>query len=163
MSKSNHPIEQEELMAYLDGELATERAVAAAAHLEHCTECQELAADLRKLSQEMMAWGVEALEGIETPAEILTAMDKPGKEPRRKGTSLNAWNIFFKPRKLAWAVGSGVIVLLVSSALIINVMRYQPMTKVTDQHRTENMQIDARLIPAEKLPPPPKIYASRSE
>ena len=34
MSKSSHPIEHEELMAYLDGELATDRAVAAAAHLE---------------------------------------------------------------------------------------------------------------------------------
>lgn len=59
MSKSNHPIEQEELMAYLDGELATNRAVAAAAHLEHCAECQELADDLRKLAQELMAWEVE--------------------------------------------------------------------------------------------------------
>jgi len=28
MSTHNHPIEQEELMAYLDGELATNRAVA---------------------------------------------------------------------------------------------------------------------------------------
>ena len=62
MSTRNHPIEQEELMAYLDGELATNRAVAAAAHLEHCAECQELAADLRKLSQEMVAWEVEQLE-----------------------------------------------------------------------------------------------------
>ena len=59
MSKNNHPIEQEELMAYLDGELATNRAIAAAAHLEHCTECQELAADLRKISQELMAWEME--------------------------------------------------------------------------------------------------------
>ena len=62
MSRSNHPIEQEELMAYLDGELATNRAIAAAAHLEHCAECQELAADLRKLSQELMGWEVEQAE-----------------------------------------------------------------------------------------------------
>ncbi|HEV8493103.1 MAG TPA: zf-HC2 domain-containing protein, partial [Candidatus Angelobacter sp.] len=65
MSKNNHSIGQEELMAYLDGELATGRAVAAAAHLEHCAECQELAADLRKLSQEMMVWEVEQGESSE--------------------------------------------------------------------------------------------------
>ena len=62
MSKNNHPIEHEELMAYLDGELATDRAVAAAAHLEHCAECQELAGDLRKLSQELMVWEIEEVE-----------------------------------------------------------------------------------------------------
>jgi len=156
MSKKNHPIEQEELMAYLDGELATNRAIAAAAHLEHCAECQELAADLRKLSQEMMAWEVEQVEGTEIPAEILTAEEKPSKG-RGKGMSLNAWNIFSKSRKLVWAVGSAVSVLLVSGALIINVVRYQPMAMLTDQHRTKNMEIDARLIPHEKPAPPPRV------
>lgn len=84
MSKSKHPIEQEELMAYLDGELATERAVEAAAHMEHCAECQELAADLRKLSQEMMAWEVEGpvSEGMST--DVVVALEKKGKEPRRR-------------------------------------------------------------------------------
>jgi anti-sigma factor RsiW len=78
MSKSNHPIEQEELMAYLDGELATDRAVAAAAHLEHCAECEELAADLRKLSQEMMAWEVEAGDiEVKMPIAIAAGQDRP--------------------------------------------------------------------------------------
>jgi anti-sigma factor RsiW len=34
-----HPIAQEELMAYLDGELSPDRAATAAGHLEHCREC----------------------------------------------------------------------------------------------------------------------------
>jgi len=59
MTKTNHPIEQEELMAYLDGELATDRAVTAAAHLEHCQECQRLADDLKGMSQKLMEWEVE--------------------------------------------------------------------------------------------------------
>src|SRR6476469_9459584 len=102
MSENNHPIEQEELMAYLDGELATNRAVAAAAHLEHCAECQELAADLRKLSQELMAWEAEELESAEeTPIAIKAALqDRPGK-PRK--TKTRGWRILLTRRGLAWA------------------------------------------------------------
>ncbi len=36
MSTTKHPIESEELMAYLDGELPTQQATAALAHLEQC-------------------------------------------------------------------------------------------------------------------------------
>lgn len=158
MSKSNHPIEQEELMAYLDGELATSRAVAAAAHLEHCAECQELAADLRKMSQEMMAWEVEEAEAGEISTEIEAALEKRKREPK-KLTGRQAWGILFSPRRLAWVGGSAFIVLLVSSALIINTLRYEPRAKMTDQHRTETMQVDAvALTPAP--PPPPQSKPS---
>ena len=111
MSRSNHPIEQEELMAYLDGELATNRAVAAAAHLEHCAECQELAADLRKLSQELMAWEVEELEPTEgTPIAIKAALqDRPGKP--RKAKARLGWRVLLTRRGLVWT-GGGAVALL---------------------------------------------------
>jgi hypothetical protein len=112
MNKSKHPIEQEELMAYLDGELATERAVEAAAHMEHCAECQGLAADLRKLSQEMMAWEVEAAgsEGMST--DIVVALEKKDKGPRKKVASRWSWRTLFTMRRLAWAGGGAACVLL---------------------------------------------------
>ncbi len=112
MSRSNHPIEQEELMAYLDGELATNRAVAAAAHLEHCAECQELAADLRKLSQELMAWEVEELEPTEgTPITIKAALqDRPGKP--RKAKARLGWRVLLTRRGLIWAGGGSVVAFL---------------------------------------------------
>jgi len=73
MSTNIHAIEQEELMAYLDGELAPEQATEALSHMELCRECQILAADFRRVSQEIMAWEVEAPEaGI--PAEINAAL-----------------------------------------------------------------------------------------
>ena len=125
MSRSNHPIEQEELMAYLDGELATNRAVAAAAHLEHCAECQELAADLRKLSQEMMAWEVEELESAEEmPIAIKAALqDRPGK-PRKTKTRLG-WRILLTRRGLVWA-GSGTAV----AVLLLMTFSVSPMRPV---------------------------------
>jgi hypothetical protein len=60
MSPNRHPIEHEELMAYLDGELSAEQATEALSHLELCSECQTLAADLRGVSQELLAWEVDS-------------------------------------------------------------------------------------------------------
>ena len=62
MSTNRHPIEQEELMAYLDGELPADQATEALSHLELCPECQTLAADFRGVSQELLAWEVESPE-----------------------------------------------------------------------------------------------------
>ena len=62
MSTNRHPIEQEELMAYLDGELPADRATEALSHLELCPVCQTVAADFRGVSRELMAWEVESPE-----------------------------------------------------------------------------------------------------
>jgi len=62
MRANRHPIEQEELMAYLDGELSAEQATEALSHLELCPECQTLAVDFRGVSQELLTWEVESPE-----------------------------------------------------------------------------------------------------
>jgi len=54
-----HPVEPEELMAYMDGELPAERASKAAGHLATCGECQRMAAEFRDLSRQLTAWEVE--------------------------------------------------------------------------------------------------------
>jgi hypothetical protein len=79
MISNNHPIEQEDLMAYLDGELPTDRAATTLAHLERCTECQTIASDLRGVSRKLMAWEVEA-SGPRLAQSIANALEtfKPG-------------------------------------------------------------------------------------
>ena len=75
----NHPFEQEELMAYLDGELSTDRAAAAVAHLERCPDCERVAAVLREVSQDLMTWEV----GPSSPrieAGISSALEERGRE-----------------------------------------------------------------------------------
>ena len=62
MNTNRHLIEQEELMAYLDGELPPDQATEALSHLKLCPECQILATDFRGVSQELMAWEVESPE-----------------------------------------------------------------------------------------------------
>jgi uncharacterized protein DUF4349/putative zinc finger protein len=141
MSRSNHPIEHEELMAYLDGELATDRAVAAAAHLERCAECQELAAELRKMSQELMAWEIEESGLTELPEKVTAALEKsrnePKKRPRKKQVvPLPAWTEFFFRR---WKLVSGLAVMGIVAALVVvpNLLRsraglvgfYEPMAE----------------------------------
>jgi len=73
MSTNKHSIEHEELMAYLDGELPTDRATETLSHLELCPECQTLAADFRGVSRELMAWEVESPE-VGISSEINAAL-----------------------------------------------------------------------------------------
>src|ERR1017187_9365841 len=81
---TNHPIEREELMAYLDGELPVDRAGIAAGHLERCRECQSLAADLQGVSRRLMEWQVSVgqASGLPVVAAVLKG-PKLHKHPRR--------------------------------------------------------------------------------
>jgi anti-sigma factor RsiW len=58
--RSTHPFEQEEVMAYLDGEISADRASEIAQHMQQCAECQKLAAGFRNLSRELSVWEIEA-------------------------------------------------------------------------------------------------------
>jgi len=73
MNKIVHPIEPEELMAYLDGELPADRANATAAHLGECAECQGLVAELRNVSHTLKTWKAEPPKSA-VSAAIATAL-----------------------------------------------------------------------------------------
>ena len=60
MTSSTHPFEQEEVMAYLDGELAANRAASVAAHLRECPECAALTKQMREVSVQLSNWSVES-------------------------------------------------------------------------------------------------------
>ncbi len=130
MNKIIHPMEAEELMAYLDGELSKSRAAVAAAHLGECAECKEMVEGLRRVSQEMRAWELEVPErgsgqvrvaGVEMPFAIADALGK------RRGTAMvgvkHRWRQLFgiHGSRLAWAGGvAGVIVVLAVSVNLIS-------------------------------------------
>jgi Domain of unknown function (DUF4349)/Putative zinc-finger len=84
MTRSTHPFDREEVMAYLDGELSPALAAAAAAHLEQCGECRALAAELRGVSKQMLAWQVEEspagmAEGVLAAAKVAAEKPEAGK------------------------------------------------------------------------------------
>jgi len=103
---TNHPIEQEELMAYLDGELPVDRAGSAAEHLEHCRECQSLAADLQGVSRRLMEWQVSVGQASGLPV-VAAAL----KGPKLHKHSRRIW-------RWVWAAAAtGVATLVVVSSV----------------------------------------------
>lgn len=105
MQTSAHPISQEELMAYLDGELAPEQAAATAAHLEHCRECQVLAADFQSLSRRLYEWEVEAAS-FELRRDLLV-------QKAVKGARTGFWLV-----RNVWAFGAVAAVVIAGIVLI---------------------------------------------
>jgi hypothetical protein len=59
MSRLEHPLSSEDLMAYADGEIQGNEAAKVAEHLEVCSECASAIADVKQLSTHMAAWQVE--------------------------------------------------------------------------------------------------------
>jgi anti-sigma factor RsiW len=114
MNKIMHPIEPEELMAYLDGELTAARAAAAAAHLGECAECQVLVAELRNVSQNLKTWKVETPESAMPPA-IALALSGHRPASRIITPARRNWRDVLAGRwpTLAWTAGVAAVLLVV--------------------------------------------------
>jgi hypothetical protein len=102
MQTNSHPLEPQELMAYLDGELPVARAAEAVEHLAHCRECQAVAADLQSVSRQLIAWQVEVPQQGMNPG-LAAALDE--RETRR--TNVSGRNKGWLQR-WPWAVGVGL-------------------------------------------------------
>jgi hypothetical protein len=110
MNKIMHPIELEELMAYLDGELTADRAAGTSSHLKECVECQKVVAGLQSLSGQLKDWKVDSPTSM--PQVIITALADNSEESQKT---------FFVPQQswlgrhkalLAWAGGAAAILLV---------------------------------------------------
>ena len=81
MRHEMHPIEPEELMAYLDGELPPQRASIASDHLSHCLDCQLAAAEMQDVSRRLLDWQIEEpAPRVSAKATLLTITDMPNAE-----------------------------------------------------------------------------------
>jgi hypothetical protein len=116
MSTNRHLIEQEELMAYLDGELPADQATEALSHLELCPECQNLAADFRGVSQDLLAWEVESPE-VGISSELNAALEE--RLQKRKAAKGN-WPRFenkIMTSRWVWAGALAIVCLAVGLKL----------------------------------------------
>src|ERR1017187_3643784 len=75
MTTDKHLVEQEEVMAYLDGELPVEQAAKTAVHLQECRQCQQSAVDLRSVSQALTHWEIEPFER-ELDSRMIEALEE---------------------------------------------------------------------------------------
>lgn len=118
MSTNRHPIEQEELMAYLDGELAADQATEALSHLELCAECQTLATDFRGVSQELMAWEVES-PAVGIPSEINAALKERLQKREAAKVSWPRLENRVMTRRLVWAGALAIVCVAVGLTLML--------------------------------------------
>jgi uncharacterized protein DUF4349/putative zinc finger protein len=63
MNTSTHTIAPQEVMAFVDGELSSARKDSVARHIAECEQCRQVATEIRRSSQELRAWQVEAVPG----------------------------------------------------------------------------------------------------
>jgi hypothetical protein len=121
MNSSTHPYEQEEVMAYLDGELSADRAAGVAAHLRECAECAELAEQMRGVSVHLANWSVEPSPASLTK-NLRTTRSAPSFAKENKPKGIAGWlDGRFAPLRGRWAWGAAaaaaVGVLLLSVGL----------------------------------------------
>ncbi|HEY6305766.1 MAG TPA: DUF4349 domain-containing protein [Candidatus Angelobacter sp.] len=163
MNQQNHMVEPEELMAYLDGELSPERAADAASHLEECTQCQKLAADLQEVSQMLMAWQVEKSK-LGLTEDVAEGLNKPGSH---KSAAINSgsWLNLLSPRhwpKPVW--GLAIVALIAAVVLTPSLMRRSmprygsemavPRTTAQHQDTIRAGQLGLRATPPLAAPTP---------
>jgi hypothetical protein len=111
MKAVEHTVAAEELMAYLDGEVAEERRVAVHAHVLQCEPCGRLLSELRQASRDAALWQVGPVpENLRPPA---VAREAPAR------ASLD-WRAGLMPRAVAFqAAAVGVVVLAAVSGLML--------------------------------------------
>ncbi|HKI24982.1 MAG TPA: DUF4349 domain-containing protein [Candidatus Sulfotelmatobacter sp.] len=120
---TEHPIQPDELMAYLDGELPTDRASAAVAHLERCPDCQAFAAELRDISRQLLTWELEPPDA-QMPARLATALKErqPEQEAVKPGSHPFLGRVM--RRRWAFAAAFAVVCLVVGLGIKFTIPTY---------------------------------------
>src|ERR1019366_1619638 len=150
MQNNTHPLEQDEVMAYLDGELTNEAAAKAAEHLRECRECQALAADLQSVSRRMASWQVDASEPQMTPAIVDALQEHEAKFAwnAKLGGSFrrDRFGAFRIPR---WALAaSGAALVLVTMVGLMTTARYSARNQYKSMVAAQRQAVETQPTPA---------------
>ncbi len=140
-------------MAYLDGELEPRRAAALASHLEHCTECQEVARSIRGISAQMLAFEIESapqnLTTVVLDASKSSSQEIPAKTQETRGPRFTRWRELFAARR-NWALAAG-FAMVIGIAYLVGSQRaslLQPNGRAVDQI----VSMNAESAPASPAP-----------
>lgn len=143
MRENTHPLDQGEVMAYLDGELPGEDAARAAEHLRECRKCQELAADLQGVSCHMETWQIEAADTGMTPTLISALRQHEETAARNYKHGASRWEVwlggFRIPRPVLVVSGAVLALLLVAVFMTTqrNLAVRQQSTTIAESQATE--------------------------
>jgi hypothetical protein len=147
MNKLIHPIEPEELMAYLDAELTADRSTATAAHLGECAECQGVVADLRSVSQNLRTWKVEPPKSA-TPPAIAAALAENRPAPRNVfPAQRRSWREILGQRWPAVAWMGAVAAILLLTIGVPTLHRRAAINAFKEQKQVELVQTPPSSVP----------------
>jgi len=124
MNANTHPIEPEEVMAYLDGELLTDQATETLSHVELCPNCQTLAADFRSVSRQVMSWGVESPE-LDISPEINAALAERFQKREADKVSLPMFKNRMMTSRWLWAGALAIVCVAVGLALMLTTRNHK--------------------------------------
>jgi hypothetical protein len=100
MEVAEHDRALEEVMAYVDEELSSDRVAAVEAHLAQCEHCSALNDELRTLSRDMATWQMN-----EPPSTL--------RLPHRPGEPMHRWlHLAWPPRLATWQVVVAPVVVI---------------------------------------------------
>ena len=119
MNTHEHLLEQEEVMAYLDGELPVDQAAQAATHLQECRQCQQFAVDLRSVSQAITQWEVEPFDR-ELDSRLIQALEER-KEQSAADVRPSRWRGALRSsrwRRWGWMTAAAGVAVLVIAAVM---------------------------------------------
>ncbi len=129
-----HVVEQEELQAYLDGELEAARRAEVEKHLRACAECTAVVRDLQQVSQTLQSWQVEPAPASLRPPQVAEA------------TPLRARRL---PRWVFAFGGAAAVLLLVFIVIVPDLQRARRAREI------ENQKATGLSAPLEAEAPPP--------
>ena len=147
MNPMTHPIEPEELMAYLDGELSAERKAETAEHLSVCKECQEFVGQFERVSANLDTWSIEETRSAMPPA-IGEALERTAPSAHRNAAVTRPWRSIFRSqwKTVAWA---GALALLLASVSIPTLYRRtEPADVFYSESRVREQERPSQSSPA---------------
>jgi hypothetical protein len=165
MTSELHPVEKEQVMAFLDGELEPKLAAEVAAHIEACPNCRILRDDLRGVSAQMLAWSVELASAKLAQVVNAEAQAKPSdKVLTRTNISLLVplWRRFIFNR-LTWAaacllVFGGIAFITLNLAKMKPAAPSESFSSINAQSEEVSPQAASTPVPG----PPPTPSRGRS-
>ena len=147
MTATEH-VQGEELMAWVDGELAGAELRGVEEHVAGCALCAAEVAQLRQVASGLREWSVAAV-----PA---SAEDAVLRRVRAWGAGVESAPVRWWSRRWVWGVGGGVGALgAAMTVLLLVFVSGGSSKKVVDHRVAERLYIPSDELAEVKVPPPP--------
>ncbi len=149
--------EEDELSAFVDGDLEDERQSAVEAHLENCAACAEIEDQLRELTGSLSADGL-----MEPPDYLWTRIEARRKEEVSSsvGARLMSWLTSGFRLPIAGAAAAAVVAIVVLSNQTVDTEGGKASESESEIAKTGDQETEKQIEMLSKVTEAEKVYAS---